>query len=122
MNFRGLSPLPPYGSYEAALGAPIDSLPHTVFPHLNDTGAYIAPVRPDSRSSRFSPMPTRDHQQDVQEETATITIQVISFAATKQINVFLKNTFVFSSIIHNISFEDMREITMILSFVRQKLN
>lgn len=68
--------MPSFGSYEAALAAPIDSLPQTIFPHLNDTGGYIAPVRPDSRSSRFSPMPTRDHQQDVQEEATAITTQV----------------------------------------------
>lgn len=73
--------MPSFGSYEAALEAPIDSLPQTIFPHLNDTDGYIAPVRPDSRSSRFSPMPTRDHQQDVQEEAAAITTQVISLAA-----------------------------------------
>lgn len=77
MNFRGPSPLPAYGSYEAALEAPVDTLPHTVFPHLTNSGGYITPVRPDSRSSRFSPMPTRDHQQDVAEETAAITSQVL---------------------------------------------
>lgn len=33
-------------------------------------------IRLDSRSSNFSPMPTRDHQQQVNEETAAITSQV----------------------------------------------
>lgn len=52
-------------------------MPHTVFPYLNDTGGYNIPaVRSESRSSGFSPMPTRDHQQEGQEETAAIAIQV----------------------------------------------
>lgn len=77
--YRGPSPLPPFGAYSAAIASPVNSLPHTVFPHLNDTGGYIAPVshRPDSRaSSCFSPMPTRDHQQEVRDETAAIISQV----------------------------------------------
>lgn len=74
---RGKSPLPPFGAYEAALQEPLNSLPHTEFPHLNESGGYIAPYRPESAgSSCFSPMPTRDHQQDVMEETANIVNQV----------------------------------------------
>lgn len=78
---RGASPLPRYGAYESALERPVDSLPHTVFPHLNDSGGYILPPRPESRSSRFSPMPTRDYQQDALEEAAGIAIQVIELLA-----------------------------------------
>lgn len=66
--------MPRYGSYEAAMEKPIDNLPHTLFPHLNDSGAYIP--RPESHNSRFSPMPTRDYQQDELEEAAAIEIQV----------------------------------------------
>lgn len=59
------------------MAAPVDTLPHTVFPKLNESGGYVPPARPDSSaSSRFSPMPTRDHQQEVQEETAAIVKQV----------------------------------------------
>lgn len=68
--------MPRYGSYEAAMEKPIDSLPQTLFPHLNNSGGYIPPPRPESRTSRFSPMPTRDYQQDELEEAAAIDIQV----------------------------------------------
>lgn len=47
-----------------------------MFPHLNETGGYTAPYRPESRSSCFSPMPTRDHQQDEDDENASIITQV----------------------------------------------
>lgn len=73
---RGPSPLPAYGAYEAALESPINSLPHTEFPKLNESGGYIAPYRPES--SCFSPMPTRDYQQEAADETASIISQVSS--------------------------------------------
>lgn len=80
MICRAPSPLPPFGAFPVALESPMNTLPHTVFPHLNATGGYIAPYRPDSRaSSCFSPMPTRDHQQEVQEETAAIITQVSTY-------------------------------------------
>lgn len=42
------------------------------FQPINDSGS----TRPNSRISNFSPMPTRDHQQEAQEEIAAITSQV----------------------------------------------
>ncbi|XP_036341728.1 uncharacterized protein LOC118751072 isoform X1 [Rhagoletis pomonella] len=69
---RGPSPfLPGPGHYERALQLPVDSLPQTVFPKLNASGGYVAP----RESGCFSPMPTRDHQQDVAEEQAAIVNQ-----------------------------------------------
>ncbi|KAL9906318.1 uncharacterized protein LOC119638013 isoform X4 [Glossina fuscipes] len=59
------------GHYERALQVPVDTLPHTVFPKLNPTGGYVPPAEGGS----FSPMPTRDHQQEVAEEQATIVNQ-----------------------------------------------
>ncbi|XP_031633217.1 PDZ and LIM domain protein 3 isoform X3 [Contarinia nasturtii] len=49
------------------------SLPQTNFQSLSisDCGSS----RPNSRMSNFSPMPTRDHQQEVRDEQATITSQ-----------------------------------------------
>lgn len=74
---RGPSPfLPGPGQYDRAMHSPVNTLPHTVFPNLNESGGYVAPYRPDSAASqRFSPMPTRDHQQDVKEEQAAIVNQ-----------------------------------------------
>ncbi|XP_055841379.1 uncharacterized protein LOC129908706 isoform X2 [Episyrphus balteatus] len=74
---RGPSPfLPGPGSYDRAMHSPVNTLPHTVFPNLNESGGYVPPYRPDSSASqRFSPMPTRDHQQDVKEEQAAIVNQ-----------------------------------------------
>uniref|UniRef100_A0A1I8NBX0 Uncharacterized protein n=1 Tax=Musca domestica TaxID=7370 RepID=A0A1I8NBX0_MUSDO len=67
---RAPSPfLPGPGQYEHALQEPINTLPQTVFPKLNPSGGYVPP------SSTFTPMPTRDHQQDVAEEQATIVNQ-----------------------------------------------
>ncbi|XP_013107559.1 uncharacterized protein LOC106087167 isoform X5 [Stomoxys calcitrans] len=67
---RAPSPfLPGPGCYEHALEEPINTLPQTVFPKLNPSGGYVPP------SSTFQPMPTRDHQQDVAEEQATIVNQ-----------------------------------------------
>lgn len=61
--------------YEAALKEPLTMLPLTEFPQLNASGGYEANGG-GSVSSCFSPMPTRDHQQDVEEETASIINQV----------------------------------------------
>jgi len=66
---RGPSPfLPGPGQYDRALQMPVDTLPQTVFPKLNASGGYVAPVA----NSSFMPMPTRDHQQEVSEEQAAI--------------------------------------------------
>lgn len=74
---RAPSPLPIFGAYAAAIESPVTSLPRTEFPHLNESGAFISSQRTDSRcSSCFSPMPTRDHQQDGAEETSAIITQV----------------------------------------------
>lgn len=79
---RAKSPLPTIGMYEAALKEPLTMLPLTEFPQLNASGGYEATYRPDSAngggsmSSCFSPMPTRDHQQELEEETASIINQV----------------------------------------------
>lgn len=51
------------------------SLPKTNFQSIGDN----ASSRPSSRASNFSPMPTRDHQQEELEEVAEITSQVSSF-------------------------------------------
>ncbi|XP_020816529.1 uncharacterized protein LOC110190404 isoform X11 [Drosophila serrata] len=67
---RGPSPfLPGPSHFERALQLPMDTLPQTVFPQLNSSGGYEVP------SSVFSPKPTRDHQQDVDEEQAAIVNQ-----------------------------------------------
>nr|XP_016934264.1 uncharacterized protein LOC108013117 isoform X2 [Drosophila suzukii] len=67
---RGPSPfLPGPSHFERALQLPVDTLPQTVFPQLNSSGGYEVP------SSVFSPKPTRDHQQDVDEEQAAIVNQ-----------------------------------------------
>ncbi|XP_017096060.2 uncharacterized protein Zasp66 isoform X5 [Drosophila bipectinata] len=67
---RGPSPfLPGPSHFERALQLPVDTLPQTVFPQLNASGGYEIP------SSVFSPKPTRDHQQDVDEEQAAIVNQ-----------------------------------------------
>lgn len=72
--YRCPSPLsypPGPDSFESVLAEPIYNLPHTQFPSLNGSGGYIP--RPESC---FSPMPTRDHLQEVEEETAAIVNQV----------------------------------------------
>lgn len=51
---------------------PVASLPHTNFLQINDN----ANSRSVSRASNFSPMPTRDYQQEINEETAAIVAQV----------------------------------------------
>ena len=72
---RAPSPfLPGPGHYERALQVPVDTLPHTVFPKLNASGGYVPPPE----NACFSPMPTRDHLQDVAEEQAAIVNQVSS--------------------------------------------
>lgn len=84
---RAPSPMPPGPDYyREAIVSPIATLPHTTFPHLNETGGYVAPIRPPSQaSSCFSPMPTRDHQTEIAEETAAIVNQV--FLSTIQIYI-----------------------------------
>lgn len=67
--FRAPSPLPSFGTYEAALEAPVNSLPRTEFPKLNESGGYVTPTC-------FSPMPTRDYQQEAADETSSIISQV----------------------------------------------
>nr|ADH29882.1 MIP21713p [Drosophila melanogaster] len=70
MPHRGPSPfLPGPSHFERALQLPVDTLPQTVFPQLNSSGGYEVP------STVFSPKPTRDHQQDVDEEQAAIVNQ-----------------------------------------------
>ncbi|XP_030386265.1 PDZ and LIM domain protein 2 isoform X2 [Scaptodrosophila lebanonensis] len=70
---RGPSPfLPGPSHFERALQLPVDTLPQTVFPQLNASGGYVAPP---AGSDIFSPKPTRDHQQDVEEEQAAIVNQ-----------------------------------------------
>lgn len=77
MPHRGPSPfLPGPSHFERALQLPVDTLPQTVFPQLNSSGGYEVP------STVFSPKPTRDHQQDVDEEQAAIVNQV------RYLNVF----------------------------------
>ncbi|XP_055700837.1 PDZ and LIM domain protein 3 isoform X16 [Phlebotomus papatasi] len=54
--------------------SPYESLPQTVFPHVNESGGYEAPQlspRPPSSTS-FSPQPTRDYQLEAQEEASVI--------------------------------------------------
>ncbi|GAB0090466.1 PDZ domain-containing protein [Sergentomyia squamirostris] len=81
-----LSPIQPYSQLPhrnfspagARHQSPYESLPHTVFPHVNESGGYEAPQlspRPPSSIS-FSPQPSRDHQVEVQEEVQEILNQV----------------------------------------------
>lgn len=64
--------MPGPGHYDHALEQPVQTLPQTVFPNLDASGAYnLPPCR-----SPFSPMPTRDHLQDVIEEQSAIINQV----------------------------------------------
>lgn len=75
---RSPSAVPPYRSdinlmhYDFNEAANL--LPQSPFQAISDNGSS----RPNSRLSNFSPMPTRDHQQEVQEEIAAITSQVIA--------------------------------------------
>lgn len=50
----------------------VELLPQSNFQLINDSQSS----RPESRLSSFSPMPTRDHQQEVAEEVAAIAAQV----------------------------------------------
>lgn len=74
---RSPSAIPPYRpdinlmQYDFNAQA-VNLLPKTQFQSISDGGSS----RPNSRLSNFSPMPTRDHQQEVQEEIAAITTQV----------------------------------------------
>ena len=53
----------------------MNTLPHTVFPNINESGGYNVPPRPPS-STCFSPMPTRDYLQDQEDEASAILNQV----------------------------------------------
>ncbi|XP_036670557.2 PDZ and LIM domain protein 3 isoform X9 [Drosophila suzukii] len=83
---RGPSPfLPGPSHFERALQLPVDTLPQTVFPQLNSSGGYEVP------SSVFSPKPTRDHQQDVDEEQAAIVNQVFHKQFNSPIGLYSNN-------------------------------
>lgn len=77
---RSPSAIPPYRSeinllqfdYNEQAGQAAFALPQTNFQTFSDGSS-----RPNSRISNFSPMPTRDHQQEIREEQAAITAQVI---------------------------------------------
>lgn len=75
---RAPSPLPPGpGSYNAALNSPVATLPYTVFPNVNSSGGYVAPFRPVSRNSNnFSPRPSRDYFNEIEDEQSAILNQV----------------------------------------------
>lgn len=84
-NSRCSPAIPPYCSdinllqfdfneYERA----VDSLPQTNFQRIQDMVSNDGSIRPDSRISNFSPMPTRDHQQGALDEVAAI-VQQVSF-------------------------------------------
>lgn len=88
-DIRPLTPcsLPPYQPEFNLLHVDFDDraiqmLPKTDFQHITINGEHINGEhinggRSESRaSSRFSPMLTRDHQQEVAEETAAIATQV----------------------------------------------
>uniref|UniRef100_A0A1B0GM84 Uncharacterized protein n=1 Tax=Phlebotomus papatasi TaxID=29031 RepID=A0A1B0GM84_PHLPP len=65
--------------------SPYESLPQTVFPHVNESGGYEAPQlspRPPSSTS-FSPQPTRDYQLEAQEEASVILNQVAGWGWTE---------------------------------------
>ncbi|XP_016965880.1 PDZ and LIM domain protein 3 isoform X7 [Drosophila biarmipes] len=83
---RGPSPfLPGPSHFERALQLPVDTLPQTVFPQLNSSGGYEVP------SAVFSPKPTRDHQQDVDEEQAAIVNQVFHKQFNSPIGLYSNN-------------------------------
>ncbi|XP_052846853.1 PDZ and LIM domain protein 3 isoform X6 [Drosophila gunungcola] len=83
---RGPSPfLPGPSHFERALHMPVDTLPQTVFPQLNSSGGYEVP------STVFSPKPTRDHQQDVDEEQAAIVNQVFHKQFNSPIGLYSNN-------------------------------
>lgn len=83
-DIRPLSPaaIPPYSPEFNLLHVDFDdrafqSLPHTDFHQIAEHSNGSLSVRSESRAtSRFSPMPTRDHQQDVVDEVAAIAQQV----------------------------------------------
>lgn len=70
------SAVPPYRSdinlLQYNFNEAANLLPQSPFQAISDNGL----TRPDSRISNFSPMPTRDHQQEMSEEIAAITSQV----------------------------------------------
>lgn len=82
---RSPSAVPPYRSDINLLHYDFNEatnlLPQSPFQAINDNGS----IRPNSRVSNFSPMPTRDHQQEVSEEIAAITSQVSSLQRSRDL-------------------------------------
>lgn len=78
---RSPSAVPPYRSdinllhydFNEAAATVSNLLPQSPFQVINSENGSS---RPNSRISNFSPMPTRDHQQEVSEEITAITTQV----------------------------------------------
>lgn len=76
---RSSSAVPPYRSeinllqYDFNEQEALNALPQTNFKLIVDGPNS----RPDSRISNFSPMSTRDYQQEAQDETSTIQSQVL---------------------------------------------
>lgn len=77
---RSPSAIPPYRSeinllqfdYNEQAEQAALTLPQMILQTFSDESS-----RPNSRISNFNPMPTRDHQQEIREEQAAITAQVI---------------------------------------------
>lgn len=74
---RSPSAVPPYRSdinlLQYDFNQAANLLPQSPFQPITDYGS----TRPQSRTSNFSPMPHRDHQQDIEEEISAITSQVM---------------------------------------------
>lgn len=74
---RSPSAVPPYRSdinlLQYNFNEAANLLPKSPFQVINDENGS---TRPNSRISNFSPMPTRDHQQETSEEIVAITTQV----------------------------------------------
>lgn len=74
---RSPSAVPPYRSdinlLQYDFNEAANLLPQTPFQVINGENGS---TRPNSRISNFSPMPTRDHQQEASEEITAITTQV----------------------------------------------
>lgn len=74
---RSPSAIPPYrpdiNLLQYDFNEAANLLPQTSFQVINNENGS---TRPNSRISNFSPMPTRDHQQEISEEITAITTQV----------------------------------------------
>lgn len=83
-NSRSPSAVPPYRSdinlLQYAFNEAANLLPQSPFQVINNENGS---TRPNSRISNFSPMPTRDHQQEVSEEVVAITTQVSKYSFWK---------------------------------------